>query len=463
MISSSLIEQFNLIPSEETGKYFAEKGNPVSASHISIMSGQPVELIELEKPFFNEKRIQFSQEKKSGDKAKVVLTNKTSAINALDLVINQAIEIKASDIHIESVEKGLRIRFRIDGHLIETFETTLDLKDSFLARIKILANLDVAEKRRPQDGRIRFKSQSKEMDLRISIIPVYNGEKVVIRLLDTVIQNLKFSDLGFNEEYCRLIERSLQHNNGLILVTGPTGSGKSTTLYSALTFLNKPDTNILTVEDPIEYQMRGINQSAVKEEIGYTFSQALRSFLRQDPNIIMVGEIRDLDTAEISIRASLTGHLVLSTLHTNDAQSTPYRLIDMGIEPFLLAATLRAVLAQRLIRVLCPSCKKEIKHDDLKENYYLQKFGFQNRLVNSKIFQAVGCPSCRFTGYKGRTLVSQIMIIDDRIKEIISHNKPIMELNQYLETSGQKSLFYNGLEKVISGITSLDEIIKETL
>ncbi|MCA0447958.1 MAG: GspE/PulE family protein [Bacteroidetes bacterium] len=392
------------------------------------------------------------------------LDPKFSAITAFDQIMQAALEAGSSDVHVEPFETGLHIRFRVDGQLIPAFQTKPEHKDSIVARIKILSNLDIAEKRRPQDGRIRYKTQAKEIDLRVSVIPVYFGEKVVIRILDPSGRHLDFASLGFPDHHIKTIQESLSASNGLILVTGPTGSGKSTTLYTALQYLNKPDRNILTIEDPVEYHIAGINQSAANEEIGYTFAHALRSFLRQDPNIIMVGEIRDLETAEIAIRASLTGHLVLSTLHTNDAPATLSRLLDMGVENYLLISTLRLIVSQRLVRILCPACKKKAENPSpLAEHFLSLNQSFLPERKSWQISEPVGCESCRHTGYKSRTVVTQLLPITESVRNLMIKNGNPSEFGTYLDSIGEHNLFVAGLNAIVSGRTTIEEVVREAM
>lgn len=389
---------------------------------------------------------------------------KLSAIAVVDQILGSALEAGASDVHFEPTDSGLVIRHRIDGQLIPVFRTRPEQKDPVIARIKILASLDIAEKRRPQDGRIRYKGRLKEVDLRVSVIPVYFGEKAVIRILDSAGQLKDFQSLGFPDSHIRKILDGLSATNGLFLVTGPTGSGKSTTLYTALQHLNHPDRNILTIEDPIEYHIPGINQSAANEEIGYTFAAALRSFLRQDPNIIMVGEIRDLETAEIAIRASLTGHLVLSSLHTNDAPSTLHRLMDMGVENYLLISTLRMIVAQRLVRILCPACKKPVKDLSPLADHFLTPV--KHHLPDEKdwtLFEPAGCDHCRHTGFKGRTVVTQVLPMESALKEMLIRKASMADITAWMESAGEFSLLISGLRKVVSGLTTTEEILREAL
>jgi len=367
-----------------------------------------------------------------------------SIISQVDSCIQTAVEYGVSDIHIEPYEMKVRVRYRLDGHLVEVSEIPVQKKDAIVSRIKVMASLDIAEKRRPQDGRIKIqKVNQSDIDLRISILPVQYGEKVVIRILDRSKLKLDLEALGFEVSELELFRRAIKQPYGLILVTGPTGSGKSTTLYSALNEINTPEKNIITIEDPIEYNLEGINQSQVHEDIGLTFASILRSILRQDPNVVMVGEIRDKETAEIAIRASLTGHLVFSTLHTNDSISAISRLIDMGVAPFLIAASLKLVLAQRLIRTLCKHCKSK-----------------QNR---NDVYKPVGCDNCNKSGFRGRTSLIEALEIDNQLTQLISSTSSEASLREYIQSTHMPMLKEAGEKKVLAGITTIDEVYRETI
>ncbi len=380
-------------------------------------------------------------------------------IKLANKIIIDALKMRASDIHIEPYEKGVNVRYRIDGVLHKSLNLPSQIKSSLITRFKIMAHLDISEKRLPQDGRIKLKISDKDVDFRVSTLPIIYGEKVVLRVLEKGSLQLDLTKLGFEEISLKFFTESLDKPYGMILVTGPTGSGKTTTLYSALMKLNKPDVNIMTVEDPVEYSFPGINQVQVKEEIGLTFASALRAFLRQDPDIIMVGEIRDFETAEIAVKAALTGHLVLSTLHTNDAASTITRLINMGIEPFLISSSLILIIAQRLVRKLCTHCKKEEKYS--KEN--LVKIGFPENITEQiKIYTPQGCPACNNTGYSGRIALYEVMPIKDEIKELILTGAPAMDIKKEAVKLGMITLRQSGIQKIIRGITSIDEVLKIT-
>ena len=370
----------------------------------------------------------------------------------------------ASDIHIEPYEKELRIRFRIDGVLYDVMHPPLKMRDALISRIKIMSKLDISEKRLPQDGRIKIKvkvdSRSRELDFRVSTLPTLFGEKVVLRLLDKQNLMLDMTKLGFEPESLTKFKRNISKPYGMVLVTGPTGSGKTNTLYSALQSLNTVDTNIMTAEDPVEFNLPGINQVQMKEQIGLNFAAALRSFLRQDPNIVLVGEIRDFETAEIAIKAALTGHLVLSTLHTNDAPSTISRLMNMGIEPFLVATSVNLIQAQRLIRRICKDCKQE--HPVPPEA--LIEVGFSTEDTKTmKTFKGKGCATCNNTGYKGRIGLYEVMEITDELRELILIGASALELRKKAVDDGMITLRESGLHKIRAGVTTLEEVVRETV
>ncbi|MBN1590903.1 MAG: type II/IV secretion system protein, partial [Pirellulales bacterium] len=362
----------------------------------------------------------------------------------------------ASDIHIERFEERCTIRLRVDGKLIEVAPPSLSLYPAVVARIKVLSKMDIAEKRKPQDGAISLKTGDKRIDLRVNTVPTVHGEKVVLRVLDRSSIPLELLDLGFDDRQAKDLCESIEMPHGLMLVTGPTGSGKSTTLYACLTRLNKPDVNICTVEDPVEYKFTGINQIQVKAQVGLTFANALRSFLRQDPDVIMVGEVRDQETAQICMRAALTGHFVLSTIHTNDALSAVNRLQDMDIEAFLLASTLRVLVAQRLIRRLCPKCRESYECDE----ETARRVGLESGV---KIFKPVGCRECRDLGYRGRVGIFEVIRITDKLANLIQTKTPLSELRKAATEQGMNLLYDSALEKVRAGLTSLEEALSVTI
>lgn len=385
------------------------------------------------------------------------------AIKLVNLIFNDAIIKGASDIHFEPYEKEFRVRLRIDGILHEYMKPPMNLKNKVSSRLKIISGMDIAERRLPQDGRIKTRIDTntvkKVVDMRVSSLPTIHGEKIVIRILDKDQLKLDLTQLGFEPLSLQKFEKNIKEPWGIILVTGPTGSGKTNTLYSAVAKLNDDEVNILTAENPVEFNIFGINQVNIKEQIGLTFPAALRTFLRQDPNIILVGEIRDFETADIAIKAALTGHLVLSTLHTNDAPSTLARLINMGIEPFLVASALRLVQAQRLIRRLCSSCKSSGKIPA----QTLIEIGFTPEEAKAvQIFEPKGCDKCSNTGYKGRIGLFEVMELDDEIREMIMIGASTSELRQKAKEKGMMTLRQSGLEKIKQGITSIEEVLRET-
>ncbi len=380
-------------------------------------------------------------------------------IRMVNLIISQAINDKASDIHIEPWAKEVVIRYRIDGVLHEIMRLPRHILPPMVSRVKIMANLDIAERRKPQDGKIHLRHENKEYDLRVSTVPTVHGEKVVMRILDKSSVMLGLDKLGFLPEIREKLEWLISKPYGMILVTGPTGSGKSTTLYSCLNKLNTGDKNIMTVEDPVEYQIPGVNQVNVNPKAGLTFASALRAFLRQDPDIIMVGEIRDHETAQIAIEAALTGHLVLSTLHTNDAPSAATRLIEMGVEPFLVASALLGVLAQRLARTICPNCKEPYTPPpeslkDLGLTYVDEEYTF---------YRGRGCDVCKGTGYKGRTGIHELLIVSDRVREAILRRAPAAEIKRIAREEGFKTLQDDAITKVLMGITTIEEALRVVL
>lgn len=396
----------------------------------------------------------------------IEVTGDSSVVNLANRIITDAIQMRASDIHIEPYEKIVRVRYRIDGILHEVMRPTVDQCKPLISRLKIMADLDIAERRRPQDGRIRVHQPSNAqgvaaehtIDIRVSSLPTDYGEKIVLRILDKSALQLDLAKLGFEESDLKLFKKSIQMPYGMILVTGPTGSGKTTTLYAALSEINCPEVNITTIEDPIEYNLQGINQTHVRADIGVTFANALRSILRQDPNIIMVGEIRDSETAEIAIRSAMTGHLVLSTLHTNDAPSAITRLIEMGVEPFLVASSVKMILAQRLLRRLCIHCKKEAK--PTKE--HIEEL--QLSATSEKIFYAPqGCSKCNNIGYIGRTAVYEVLQINNGLVDLITSGTATSAFRTKSIQSGMLTLREAALKKAIRGETSLEEVIRETV
>jgi general secretion pathway protein E len=388
------------------------------------------------------------------------MASEVPVIRMVNLMISRAVERRASDIHIEPFEKEFRVRYRIDGILYNVESPPIQLKAAIISRVKLMAKLNIAERRLPQDGRIKLKVLGKEIDLRVSTLPTLYGESVVMRILDKSDSSMfDLQKLGFPRSMLPKMEKLTSLPHGILLVTGPTGSGKSTTLYSAMRRINLPDKKIITIEDPVEYQMDGINQIHVNTQIGLTFASGLRHIVRQDPDVIMIGEIRDLETAEIAIRSALTGHLVFSTLHTNDAPSAITRLVDMGVENYLLASCLIGVLAQRLVRIVCRHCKTEYPADP--EN--LRSLGFElNGARSVSLYKGEGCQSCGFTGFESRKGIFELMEPDDIIRKMVVSNESSNVIAQYARSQGMKTLREDGFEKVLAGVTTLDEVLRVT-
>jgi len=411
---------------------------------------------------FDEKEIDFT-----GDEEDINLMELEKAsedapvVRLVNMILLNAIKKGASDIHIEPYEKKLRVRYRIDGVLTEEMAPPLKLKNAITSRIKIMSSLDIAERRLPQDGRIKLKlGRGREMDFRVSVLPTIWGEKVVMRLLDKSNLQLDMTKLGFDQKPLDDFKWAINQPWGMVLVTGPTGSGKTTTLYSALTELNKIAHNISTAEDPVEYNLHGINQVQMHDEIGLNFAMSLRAFLRQDPDIIMVGEIRDFETAEIAVKAALTGHLVLSTLHTNDAPATISRLLNMGVEPFLITASVNLVLAQRLARKICTDCKQPIKY----EKKVLEDCGFSpEQITAGKLVKGAGCRTCNGSGYKGRVALYEVMTFTDNLKEMVLQGASTAELKMGAIKNGMSTLRASGIRKIIDGVTTPEEVMRVTM
>ncbi len=385
-------------------------------------------------------------------------------IKLVNLILTDAVKRGASDIHVEPYEKEYRVRFRIDGILQNVMAPPMKLKDAITSRIKIMSKLDISEKRLPQDGRIMIKylkdGKKKELDFRVSTVPTLFGEKIVLRLLDKENLRLDMTKLGFEAESLAKFERQILKPYGMVLVTGPTGSGKTNTLYSSVARLNTAETNIMTAEDPVEFQLPGINQVQMKEQIGLNFASALRAFLRQDPNIILVGEIRDFETAEIAVKAALTGHLVLSTLHTNDAPSTISRLMNMGIEPFLVATSVNLICAQRLVRRICVQCKEPLQ---IQPQALIDAGYSQDEAVKTEVQHGRGCATCNNTGYKGRVGLYEVMEINDDLRELILVGASAVELKKKALETGMITLRRSGLIKAALGQTTMEEVLRETV
>jgi len=388
------------------------------------------------------------------------LASEAPIIRLVSLIISHALETRASDIHIEPFESRLIVRYRVDGVMHEVESPPRRFSAAVISRIKIMASLDIAERRLPQDGRIKLRIQGKEIDLRVSTVPTMHGESVVMRILDKSGTALDFVTLGFDPDVLQRFMEVLMQPHGILLVTGPTGSGKTTTLYTALDKLNNPDVKILTVEDPVEYQMEGINQIQVKPQIGLTFANALRSIVRQDPDVIMIGEIRDLETAQIAVQSALTGHMVLSTLHTNDAASTINRLLDMGMDDYLLTSTVNGILAQRLVRTLCTQCRQAYPAlPEVVEEMRLKRYAEDDPIM---LYRPVGCDHCGGTGYIGRVSILEILVMSDALRSMVMRHVTAGEIRQQAIIEGMQTMYENGLHKAVAGITTIEEVLRVT-
>ncbi|MDM8523392.1 type II secretion system ATPase GspE [Desulfococcaceae bacterium HSG8] len=383
-------------------------------------------------------------------------TSDAPIIKLVNHIISQSVKARASDIHIEPFQDSFKVRYRVDGVLYDLLSPPKWIQPALTSRIKVMAKMNIAEKRLPQDGRIEVKIGDQDIDVRVSTIPISFGERVVMRLLNKTTSLLELSELGFSSESLKLLNKLVKSPNGIILVTGPTGSGKTTTLYAVLSSINKPEINIITIEDPVEYQIRGISQIQVNPKIELTFARGLRSIVRQDPDVILVGEIRDRETAEIAVQSALTGHLVFSTLHTNDSASAITRLVDIGVEPFLISSSVIAVAAQRLVRVLCSECREPYTPDDVA----LEALGITpEQIGNHTIYQAVGCPSCLNTGYKGRMVIIEIMLFSSKLKSLILKT---FDSNQIKTEANMISLRQDGINKILDGLTTIEEVLRVT-
>lgn len=437
--------------------------DPVVAPKESIQSainryygGSETESVDSMLMEFTETAIDFTETESPQTKAQEAEEN-APVVRLVNLIISEAVNMRASDIHVEPFEDRIRVRYRIDGVLVERDSPPRRLLAALTSRIKIMARMDIAEKRRPQDGRIKTRSGGKDFDLRVSILPTNHGQAVVLRILDRDNIKVGIRNLGFGEENYRRFQTIIRRPNGIFLVTGPTGSGKTTTLYSALGELNRPDRKIITAEDPVEYYLPGINQVEVKHDIGLDFSRIIRAMLRQAPNVILVGEIRDAETAEMAIQASLTGHLVFSTLHTNDAPSSITRLIDMGVEPFLVASSVMAIMAQRLVRVSCPKCREEYSPDPSELQYFELS---AEQVMNAKFCRGKGCNNCQHTGYRGRVACFELMIMNSTLREMTFRSEPSQNLRRQARLFGMKTLVEDALSKALMGKTTLMEAYK---
>ncbi|MBM4142260.1 MAG: secretion system protein E [Lentisphaerae bacterium] len=468
-LTVALGDPFDLMVVEELASQTSLDICPLAASEVEIkavlarmsaQSSQTLDMEELMKDSGHDVEVVEDAETAEQQSLDEMLQSAEGApvIRMVNLILVEALRTGASDIHIEPMEKKVRLRYRIDGALVERVGPPKNLQNAVISRVKIMSDLDIAERRLPQDGRFNIKALGKEVDLRVSILPTVHGEKVVMRTLDRSSLSPSLSALGLDPVSLEAMEYGIAQPHGIILVTGPTGSGKTTTLYSCLQDLNKPDVNIITCEDPVEYQLEGINQVAINSDVGLTFAAALRSILRQDPDIVLVGEIRDGETAEIAIKAALTGHLVLSTLHTNDAPGAVTRLIDMGVEPFMLGSCLILAQAQRLYRKLCTACKKvaAVPEEILRRNHIDPA-----ALEGAKIYKAVGCPRCS-GGYKGRGAVMEVLLVNEHVRDAILRGANTSEIRDMGKANGMLTLKDAGLARVREGITSLEAALEVT-
>ncbi len=487
LITADVCNRHKIIPVSRAGSSLivamADPSNLHAIDDIKFLTGYNVEPVVASEPAimsaiesaYSAPEISYDDIMEGFDEEEIEVAGDEDDVNLLDLerasedapvirlcnaILLNAIKKNASDIHVEPYERKLRVRYRVDGVLQEEMNPPAKLKNAIASRLKIMASLDIAERRLPQDGRIKLKlGKGREMDFRVSALPTLWGEKIVLRLLDKSNLQLDMTKLGFEPAALDAFKDNIYRPYGMVLVTGPTGSGKTTTLYSALADLNKTDVNISTAEDPVEFNLQGINQVQMHEDIGLNFAASLRSFLRQDPDIIMVGEIRDFETAEIAVKAALTGHLVLSTLHTNDAPSTVTRLLNMGVEPFLVTASVNLVLAQRLARKICADCRTELPRD---EKAMLDVGFTEDAIPNTKMYKGVGCRVCNDTGYKGRIALYEVMPFSERLKDMVLQGCSTAELKVEMIRDGVKSLRMSGLTKVAEGTTTIDEVVRVT-
>ena len=482
-VSTRFLEQVRALPMREDANglvlamadpldhYVIDAFRLVSGREISVLLGIPSEIDAAFERLYVAGRSSIGQivgeaegavelEESSDVQHLKDLASEAPVIRVVNLIMERALEARASDIHIEPFESRLIVRYRVDGVMQEVESPPRRLSAAVISRIKIMSNLDIAERRLPQDGRIKLRMKSKEIDMRVSTVPTMHGESVVMRVLDKGGVPLNFDTLGFQPETLKLFLNALTQPHGIVLVTGPTGSGKTTTLYTALQLLNKPDVKILTVEDPVEYQMEGINQIQVKPQIGLTFANALRSIVRQDPDVIMIGEIRDLETAQIAVQSALTGHLVISTLHTNDAPSTVNRLLDMGVEDYLLTSTVNGILAQRLVRSLCTDCREPYEPlPEVVKEFELERFTNDTPIV---LYRPVGCEACGGTGYSGRLGIMEMMPMTDTIRSLVMRHAISGEIRRQAIDEGMQTLYEDGLRKVLAGTITLDEVLRVT-
>ena len=448
-----VVEKLRFILNRDVEMLMAPKDQILSAinRHYGQSQTESVDSIMLE---FTETAIDFTEAELSRAEIEASEDENSPVIRLVNLIIQEAVNMRASDIHIEPFEDRVRIRYRIDGVLIERDSPPRRLLAALTSRLKVMGRIDITEKRRPQDGRIKTRAAGRDFDLRVSVLPTQHGQAIVLRILDRDNIKVGIRNLGFSEDNYRKFQNIIRRPNGIFLVTGPTGSGKTTTLYSALGELNRPDRKIITAEDPVEYYLPGINQVEVRAPIGLTFARIIRAMLRQAPNVILVGEIRDTETADMAIQASLTGHLVFSTLHTNDAPGSITRLIDMGVQPFLVASSVMAIMAQRLVRVVCSKCAEPYEPDPTE----LQNFEFtEDQLSTARFLRGKGCNHCQHTGFRGRKAVFELMLMNSVLREMTFRSEPTQNLRRQARLFGMKTLVEDAADKALMGITTLTE------
>lgn len=450
-----LLEQIRFVVDRDVAPVVASRESIISAINRHY-GGSETESVDSMIQDFTATAIDFTETENPNAKQEEEEEN-APIVRLVNLIISEALNMRASDIHIEPMENKVRVRYRIDGILVERDNPPKRLLPALMSRIKIMARMDISEKRRPQDGRIKTRAGGKDLDLRVSILPTNHGQACVMRILDRDNIKVGIRNLGFSESNFRKFQNIIRRPNGIFLVTGPTGSGKTTTLYSSLGELNRPDYKIITAEDPVEYYLPGINQCEVKADIGLNFARIVRAMLRQAPNVILVGEIRDTETAGMAIAASLTGHLVFSTLHTNDAPSSITRLIDMGVEPFLVASSVMAVMAQRLARTVCQKCKEEYMPDTAELNYFQLS---EEQIQNAKFARGRGCPNCHHSGYRGRCAIFELMVMNTTLREMTFRNEPAQNLKRQARLHGMRTLVEDCVDKSLTGKTTLMEALK---
>ena len=472
LVESKVVEEYNIIPVKKQGRQvivaISDPAQVYQADGLQFVLNTEVRFALTTPTALNNAKAEYygigEKIERKGQAAVAAAEmegdDDAPIIRLVHTMMEEALRARASDIHVEPLADRIRVRFRVDGMCFESKSLPKDIQGAILSRLKIMAHMDIAEKRKPQDGRIQVDLLGRPIDLRVSALPATHGESIVMRILDKEVALVNLQKLGFHEDDYARFQRIIKKPNGIFLVTGPTGSGKTTTLYAALQELNRPNVKIITAENPIEYHLKGINQCEVRHTIGLDFARILRSMLRQAPNIILVGEIRDMETAEIAIQAALTGHLVFSTLHTNDAASALTRLIDMGVKPFLVSTAVLAIMAQRLVRMLCPSCKAKYEPEPVK----LRALGISaDQMEGQSVYKAVGCKECRHEGYRGRKGLFEMFEMDSRIRDLTFQSASTLELRGQARAScGMVTLREDGVRKILAGLTSVEEVLRVT-